>query len=298
MKRILILGGTGMLGHTLFAYLAAQEKWDVHTTARDYRGLAPCFPEELAAKVRPQVDADNFDTVIRGLAAVQPDIVINCIGLIKQTPLANDPLSAITVNSQLPHRLSMLCRTAGARLIHISTDCVFDGKKGNYREVEAANASDLYGRTKLLGEVAYPHCVTLRTSIIGHELKGYRGLVEWFMAQKGSVCGFKRALFSGFPTIEFARIISEYVLPNEDLSGVYHVSSEPISKYDLLTLIATSYDKEINIEPEAEFIIDRSLDSSLFQKSTGYRPPSWPELVEKMYQNFTAVPYYKKRKLC
>ncbi|MCK5405537.1 MAG: sugar nucleotide-binding protein, partial [Desulfobulbaceae bacterium] len=147
MKRIVILGGTGMLGHTLFASLAGQKKWDVSATSRDNKGLTELFPEQLAVKVRPLVDADNFDTVIRCLAAIQPDIVINCIGLIKQTSIANDPLSAITVNSQLPHRLSMLCRTAGARLIHISTDCVFDGQKGAYRENETSNATDLYGRT-------------------------------------------------------------------------------------------------------------------------------------------------------
>lgn len=295
MKRILILGGTGMLGHTLFAHLAGQGKWDVHATSRDSKGLTEWFPDHLAAKVRPMVDADNFDTVIRGLAGVQPDIVINCIGLIKQTSLANDPLSAITVNSQLPHRLSMLCRTAGARLIHISTDCVFDGQKGDYREDEHSNAMDLYGRTKYLGEVAYPHCITLRTSIIGHELKGFRGVIEWFLAQQGQMRGFKKAVFSGFPTIEFSRIISDYILPNDGLQGVYHVSSEPISKYDLLKIVAEKYGKEVEIEPDEDFYIDRSLDSSRFREITGYQPPAWPELVDDMYNNFEEAPYYNKR---
>ena len=295
MKRIVILGGTGMLGHTLFASLAGQKKWDVSATSRDNKGLTELFPEQLAVKVRPLVDADNFDTVIRCLAAIQPDIVINCIGLIKQTSIANDPLSAITVNSQLPHRLSMLCRTAGARLIHISTDCVFDGQKGAYRENETSNATDLYGRTKYLGEVAYPHCITLRTSIIGHELKGFRGLVEWFLAQEGSVRGFTKAFFSGFPTVELSRIIGEYVIPNDGLQGMYHVSSEPISKYDLLKIIAEKYDKTIEIEPDKDFFIDRSLDSSRFRQATGYQSPSWKKLVDDMFKNFEETRYYSKR---
>ena len=201
-----------MLGHALFAFLSNQKEMDVYATSRDSSGLSRWFPENYACRVRPLVDADYFDKIIRALAAIKPDIVINCIGLIKQAKLSEDPLSAITVNSQLPHRLSLICRAAGSRLIHISTDCIFDGQKGAYNESENSNASDLYGRTKYLGEISYPHCITLRTSIIGHELKGYRGLVEWFLAQKGSVKGFKKALFSGFPTIEFSRIISKYVI--------------------------------------------------------------------------------------
>jgi len=292
MEKILILGSTGMLGHTLFASLKRQNQWQVYATARTFKGCE-LFADMSKESLRSEVDADNFDSIIRAVAAFQPTVVINCIGLIKQVWGAGDPLSAITVNSQLPHRLSMLCKAAGARLIHISTDCVFDGKRGNYAEDDESNASDLYGRSKYLGEVSYPHSFTLRTSIIGHELKGYRGLVEWFLAQKGQVKGFKKAIFSGFPTIEIARILSEYVLPNKDLQGVYHVSSAPISKFDLLKLIAGKYGKEITIEPDEDFTIDRSLDSSRFRQATGYQPPSWPELVDRMYTNFINSSYYK-----
>ena len=284
-----------MLGHTLFSHLSDQTKLDVYATSRTASGLAPWFPEHLVKRVRGQVDADNFDTVIRALASIQPDIVINCIGLIKQVEAANDPLSAITVNSHLPHRLSLICKTANARMIHISTDCVFDGKKGGYKESDSSNANDLYGRTKFLGEVDYPNCITLRTSIIGHELKGFRGLVEWFLAQKETVRGFTNVIYTGFPTIELAHIISDFVIPNPDLQGVYHVSSEPISKYELLKLVAGRYEKHIEIEPYDEFFVDRSLDSSLFCKITRYSPPSWPELVDIMYQNYISASYYKKR---
>lgn len=296
MKKILILGGTGMLGHTLFSYLSLRKKWDVYATTRTAEGLSPWFPEDFARKVRPLVDADNFDTVVRALASIRPDIVINCIGLIKQLPMASDPLTAITVNSQLPHRISLICRTAGARLIHLSTDCVFNGCKGNYNESDPSNAEDLYGRTKYLGEVSYPHCITIRTSIIGHELKGYHGLIEWFLKQK-SVKGYTNVIFSGLPTIEISNIIGNYIIPNEQLKGVYHVSSLPIAKYELLKLLADQYSKEVDIEPYDDIKIDRSLDSSLFQTATQYTSPSWSQLVKIMYDNFVSSSHYQKRNL-
>ncbi|PKL52492.1 MAG: NAD(P)-dependent oxidoreductase [Nitrospira bacterium HGW-Nitrospira-1] len=288
-QKILILGGTGMLGHLLLRYFSAFPEYDVYATTRSLSGLQKCFPDDLLARFLPDsVDANYFDSIIRALASVQPDVVINCIGIVKQLPLADDPLTAITVNALLPHRISLISQTAGARLIHISTDCVFDGRKGMYSEKDHSNAKDLYGRTKFLGEISYPHCVTLRTSIIGHELKGKYGLLEWFLAQDKKARGFRKAIYSGFPTIELARIIHDYVLPNSELSGVYNVSSEPISKYDLLCLIAVRYGKEIEIEPYDDFVHDQSLDSTVFRKATGYQPPSWDKLVEVMHRDFIA----------
>lgn len=284
-----------MLGHALFAHLSNQKNLDIYATSRTKSGLAPWFPKSLANKVRGEVDATNFDKVVRAIASIQPDVVINCIGLIKQLPWASDPLSAITVNAQLPHRISLICRTANARMIHISTDCVFNGNKGAYTERDTPDANDLYGRTKLLGEVSYPHCVTLRTSIIGHELKVFNGLIEWFLSQKGTVNGYVNAIYSGFPTVELAHILSEFIIPNPDLQGIYHLSSESISKYELLKLVAEKYGKRQKIVPFADFFVDRSLDSSAFQKITGYSPPSWPELVNNMFQNFISAPYYKNR---
>jgi len=294
-KRVLILGGTGMLGHVLFLHLSSIKDYDVFATARSSKNLEDWFPEKLIDKIRPGVDADNFDTLIRAFAAIQPEIVINCIGLIKQLPMAKDPLSAITINSLLPHRISMLSRTAHARLIHISTDCVFDGEKGNYSETDVANPNDLYGMSKLLGEVAYPpHCITLRTSMIGHELKGKRGLIEWFLAQQNKVQGYSRVIYSGFPTIELAHIIADHIIPETDLTGIYHVSSNPISKYNLLKLVAEQYKKIIEIEPDDLFIQDRSLDSTLFRKLSGYRPLNWTELVDKMHKYYISSSFYNK----
>lgn len=288
-QKILILGGTGMLGHLLLRYLSSFPEYDVAATARSLSGMEKHFPSDMLARFRrDSVDANYFDSVIRALASVQPNIVINCIGIIKQLPMADDPLSAITANALLPHRISLISRIAGARVIHISTDCVFNGRKGMYTENDQSNAEDLYGRTKYLGEIVYPHCVTLRTSIIGHELKGRYGLIEWFLAQSQKVRGFRKAIYSGFPTIELARIIRDYVLSNPELKGVYHVSSEPISKYDLLRLVAEQYGKSIEIEAYDDLVQDRSLDSTAFRKATGYQPPSWNKLVEMMHKDFLA----------
>jgi dTDP-4-dehydrorhamnose reductase len=242
------------------------------------------LPNDLHPNVITGVDVENFDSLTRLLASVHPDVVINCIGLVKQLAVADDPLAAIPINSLLSHRLARLCEMAGARLVHMSTDCVFSGAKGMYTEVDASDAKDLYGRSKYLGEVDYPHAITLRTSIIGHELDGARSLVGWFLAQEGSVKGFNRAIFSGLPTVEIARIIRDYVIPYPELHGLHHVSAEPINKYDLLRLVAQVYGKTIEIIPDDNFTIDRSLDSTQFRELTGYTPPTWVELVRTMYQ--------------
>ena len=214
---------------------------------------------------------------------MKPDIASNCIGVVKQLAEAKNPLYAVPLNTMLPHRLASLCQIVGARLIHISTDCVFSGAKGNYLETDFPDADDLYGRSKLLGEVDYPHTVTLRTSIIGHEMAGRRSLLNWFLSQSGSVKGFTRAVFSGLPTIELSRVVRDYVLPRPELHGLYHVAAKPINKYDLLSLIAKVYGKEINIVPDKDFVIDRSLNADKFQKATGYMPPEWPDLIAAMF---------------
>lgn len=294
-ERILILGVTGMLGHTLFKEMNKNENFEVFGTTRNKNSLEGYFTAEELDTIRDGVDADNFETVIRAIASVQPTIIINCIGIIKQLPISKDPLTAITVNAQLPHRLSLVTRTANARLIHISTDCVFDGKKGNYTEQDLSNAEDLYGKTKYLGEVHYPHCITLRTSIIGHELKTNFSLVDWFMSQEGEVNGFTKAIYSGFPTIEMVNIISNYVIPNKTLSGLYHVSSDAISKYNLLDIIKNVYQKDIKINATDDFVLDRSMNSDHFQEATGYSSPSWEKMIEDMYYHVMNDPCYKNK---
>jgi dTDP-4-dehydrorhamnose reductase len=285
-KKILILGATGMLGHTLLTELAEKNGYDVHATARSLGDQTARLGTGLIAKIHGSVDADNFDSILRVLTEVKPAVVINCIGIIKQLPIAKNPIVSISINALFPHQLAEACQKIGARMIHFSTDCVFSGSKGNYTDDDPSDADDLYGKTKFLGEVACPHCVTLRTSIIGHELKGGYGLIDWFLAQEGKIRGFTKAIYSGFPTVEMANIITRHVISNKELSGLYQVSSAPISKYDLLRLVAERYGKRIEIEAYDGFHCDRSLDSSRFRKLTGYAPPSWPEMIEEMWRDY------------
>ena len=284
-KRVLILGANGMLGHCLLRNFSERQELETFATTRDRRLLSEHFTPSLIERVIGNVDAANPDSVLEALTGVRPDVVINCIGVIKQLSAARDPIVSITINALFPHRLALACKTVGARVIHISTDCVFTGDRGGYTEDDSPDATDLYGRTKLLGEVEDDHCVTLRTSLIGHELGSRYGLLEWFLSQKGSVRGFTNAIYSGLPTTEIARIVAEQVIPARGLRGVYHVSSAPISKYELLELVATRYDRDIQVERNEDIPCDRSLNSDRFQSVTGYRAPPWPELVDNMHED-------------
>ncbi|MDP2820534.1 MAG: SDR family oxidoreductase [Polaromonas sp.] len=281
--KVLVLGASGMLGNAVLRLFAQSPGYEVLASARSTSALR-LLPEELSDRVIFGVDVENMDSLIGLFAKARPDVVINCIGLVKQLAEADDPLAAIPINSLLPHRLARLCDVAGARLVHMSTDCVFSGAKGMYTEADMSDAKDLYGRSKYLGEVDYPHAITLRTSIIGHELSGAHSLVGWFLAHQGGVRGFRRAIFSGLPTVELARVIRDHVLVHPELHGVYHVSAEPINKFDLLTLIAKAYGKTIDITPDDRLAIDRSLDSSRFREVSGYQPQPWPELVRRMHE--------------
>jgi dTDP-4-dehydrorhamnose reductase len=279
--RVLVLGATGMLGSAVLRTFAASP---AHEVIGSVRSAATCrqLPKDLRERVIGGIDVESSDNLTRIFAQAQPSAVINCIGLVKQLTQLDEPLAAIQINALLPHRLARLCQVAGARLVHISTDCVFSGTRGMYRENDLADAQDLYGLSKYLGEVDYANAVTLRTSIIGHELASAHGLVGWFLSQTGTVHGFTRAVFSGLPTVELARVIRDYVLQRPELRGVYHVSAEPISKYDLLRLVAQTYGKTIEIVPDDKPVIDRSLDSTRFRQITGYTPPPWPELIRAM----------------
>lgn len=282
---IMILGATGMLGHTLARVLAgATTPFDLVLVSRSF-DPRPLFPELAEAISVTSIDVENTDALIGLFAKHRPDVVINCVGLVKQRADAEDPLAALPINAMLPHRLARLCEAASARLIHISTDCVFRGTQGMYHEADVCDAVDVYGQSKHMGEVAGTNAVTLRTSIIGHELQDRaQGLIGWFLGQSGSVRGFTRAMFSGLPTVELATIIRDQVLPRPDFSGLYHVASDPISKYDLLQLVAHEYRHKIEIEPDDKLVIDRSLDATRFNTETGYRTPDWPELVSRMHQ--------------
>ena len=290
--RVLILGGSGMLGHKLWQ--VCNDRFDAWVTVRgNYRAYAK-YNLFDTQRLLGGVDAFNFDTVVRALASAQPDVVINCIGIVKQVAAAKDPFISLALNSLFPHKLANLCRAAGVRLIHISTDCVFSGCKGMHTEDDVSDAEDLYGRSKFLGEVDGPGCLTLRTSIIGRELQTSNGLVEWFLSNRGGkVRGYTRAIYSGFTTLAISDIIANVIEHHPELSGVYHVSSEPINKYDLLCLLRDAYQMQVKIEPYPEVCIDRSLDSSRFRAATNFTPPTWDAMIQAIAEDST--PYDKWR---
>lgn len=280
--RILILGAGGMLGNAMIRVLSEKVDWQVYGTVRS-ESSKRFFTVDIAERLLSGVDVEQYDSLVQAFIHARPDVVINCVGLIKQLADADDPLQAIPINALLPHRLARLCELSGARLVHMSTDCVFAGDKGGYRESDPSDAKDLYGKSKFLGEVAYSHTITLRTSIIGHELQRAHSLVDWFLSQQGRCDGFTQAIFSGLPTVVLAQIVRDLVIPRTDLFGVYHVAAQPISKYNLLQLIADVYGKKIEIMANDRLVIDRSLNADRFREATGYTASSWPKLIELMH---------------
>jgi dTDP-4-dehydrorhamnose reductase len=284
-----------MLGHKAAQVLS--QRFDVYATFRDPQGLWRHFP--MYANAAPErliagVNAQDFHSVVRALGMARPDVVINCIGIIKQLKAASDPVTSLTINALFPHQLADLCGAAGARLFHVSTDCVFSGRKGHYTEADLTDAEDLYGRSKLLGELDRPGCLTLRTSIIGREFTRQTGLLEWFLSQRGrSVRGYKNAIYTGFPTQVLARILGDLIVVHPALAGLYQVASPAISKYDLLVKLRAAMNLAIEIEPYDDPPCDRSLSAARFVAATGYRIPTWNEMVAELAADST--PYEEWR---
>jgi dTDP-4-dehydrorhamnose reductase len=279
--KVLVLGASGMLGHKLMQKL--HDKFDVIGTLRS--NVNPLPPKiGSGMKLIHGVSATNLDTVRHAIDTVKPNVVINCIGIIKQRKIAKDAIQSIEINALFPHLLTNICNEQNIRMIHFSTDCVFSGKKGPYLETDPSDAYDLYGKTKYLGEVDAPNSLTLRTSIIGREIHEKASLVDWFLSQRGGqVKGFKNALYTGFTTVAMADLIMDIINKHPDLFGVWHVSSDPINKYDLLMLINQVYKLGIEIAPDETFICDRRLDSSKFRKEAAFQPKSWQQMIKDMY---------------
>jgi dTDP-4-dehydrorhamnose reductase len=283
--KILVLGASGMIGSAIFRVLSNESHYEVYGSIRS-KELKKFFKDDLNKRLVICSDILDQIQLVRLFSEIKPNVVINCIGLTKHHKEAGDVLLAVSLNTTLPHRLADLCKASSARLIHISTDCVFSGLRGNYLEEDDSDATDVYGKSKYLGEVVNKsHTITLRTSTIGHELHSSYGLLEWFLAQEGSCTGFNKAFFSGLPNTVFAEIIRDYIIPNPELYGLYHVGAAPISKYELLKLIAIQYNKSIAIIFDEKCAIDRSLNTSLFSHITGYHAPSWPQLIKSMYKS-------------
>lgn len=270
-----------MLGHKLVQRLSG--RFDVWTTVRG----RPCTYARYGlieeARVVGGVDVLNWDSIEDVMSRVRPDALVNCVGIIKQLPSAHDPVLSLSINALLPHRLQRLCVAAGARLLHVSTDCVFSGRKGAYTEDDTSDAIDMYGRTKYLGETSGEGALTVRTSVIGRELATTSGLVEWLLSQRGRrVHGYRHAIYTGFTTERMAEITAFLLRDRPELHGTIQVSSDPISKYDLLHLLREAFGVDLEIEPADDVQIDRSLDSSRFRTMTGFVPVSWPDMVREL----------------
>ncbi len=274
-----------MLGHTLWERLPLHFP-DTHTTLR--KGAADYGHDDLLKRdgVIEHVDVTDFRLLAGVLKAVKPAVILNCIGLTKRREEPQNPIPSIMLNALFPHQLAALAKDLGAWLLHFSTDCVFDGKTGGYGDDSPANATDLYGRTKGLGEVLGSHVLTLRSSFIGKELVKGTELLEWFLSQKGVVRGFKNAIYTGLTTLELCRVIEKLLLEYPRASGLYNVSSAPISKFDLLKLIGTKMHPDVDIVPDESFCCDRSLDSTRFRREFNYTPPAWTTMVEELSQEY------------
>jgi dTDP-4-dehydrorhamnose reductase len=285
--RILILGGDGMLGHQLLK--SWQPEHDVRVTLRRPVDVYERFGLFTNANSIGGIDAQDLQAIREVIQAWRPEAVVNCIGIVKQRSEAKAAIPSIEINSLLPHRLLEFCEGVGARLVHISTDCVFSGDRGDYRETDRPDPVDLYGRSKLLGEVETAPGLTIRTSIIGLELSRFTGLIEWFLAQRGMIRGFTRAIYSGVTTRELARVIA-YVLANcPDLHGVWQVASQPITKHDLLVDLARLLGRDdVNIVPDDSFACDRSLRGDAFAGRTGYRVAAWDTMLSELADDIRA----------
>ncbi len=281
--KIAVLGAGGMLGHKMFQQLQGSFPTTIGITRR---GPVPCADP---GAILSGFDAGDFERLAGALRLIRPDYIVNCVGIIKQRAEAKDPIKSITINALLPHRLASLASSWGGRLIHFSTDCVFSGAHGGYREDDASDACDLYGRTKYLGEVQTGNTLTLRTSIIGRELGRRRSLLEWFLSQKGgAVRGFRRVIWSGVTTIHAAWLVSRIIRDHPGLSGLYQVAGCPISKHDLLCLLRDAYSRQIEIIPDESESCDRSMSGEKLRQAIGYTAPAWTELIRELASDSTS----------
>ncbi|SPY79332.1 dTDP-4-dehydrorhamnose reductase family protein [Providencia rustigianii] len=283
--KILILGASGMLGYSVFSHLVECSDLNVLGTVRNISGKEKFFKNKEDNLIK-NINVYDISTLKNIICDIKPNIIINCIGIIKQQNLSKQYIDSIKINALFPHELASICQLTGSKLIHFSTDCVFSGNIGSYTEKSIPDATDLYGRSKFLGEVNYDNHLTLRTSIIGHELVSNLSLVDWFLSQKESVNGYTNAIFSGLPTCYIAKLLIEKIIPADNLSGLYHLSVDPIDKFKLLSLISQTYNKKIKICESKDLTIDRSLISKKFRIKTDFTPPSWEDLIGYMYADY------------
>ena len=293
VAKIMVLGGTGMLGHKMFQVLRQQFSGVFCTVRHDIRKSPFDLVQLLQGNdVVQGVNVSDFAALRATLSAFRPEFIINCVGVIKQRTEATSAIPCIAINSLLPHTLAEMASGWGGRVIYFSTDCVFSGKKGSYVEEDCSDAEDLYGRSKYLGEVVGENALTLRTSIIGRELREHRSLLDWFLSQNHkTVRGFRKVIYSGVTTNHLAEQIASILLRYPSLNGLYQVASEPISKFNLLHLLGEAYELDILIEPDDQEVSDRSMRCDRLSDAIGYKCPPWPDLVRQLANDIT--PYGK-----
>lgn len=287
--KILVLGVSGMLGHKMLQLLSAQYE-NVFGTMRGslsdprYRVIAQLVP----GRVLEGLDLGDARIASELIADLRPEVVVNCVGAIKQRPEAIDPVTSIRLNSVLPHVVANELRPWQGRLIHFSTDCVFSGLKGGYRESDASDATDIYGKSKYLGEPLQGNSLVLRTSMIGRELVHSESLLEWFLSMNHKqVRGYKKHWWSGVTTNHLSGLVGDIIRSHPRLTGLYQVSSGKIAKYDLLCLLRDAYALDVEITPDTEAFCDRSLSGDLFREAIGYEAPPWAQLIEELVKDPT-----------
>jgi len=293
IAKVIVLGGAGMLGHKMFQTL--RERFDgVYCTVREDVPKAALGRIELLQgnDVIPGIDVTDISKLEATLSSIRPSYLINCIGLIKQRATATSPIHSIEINSLLPHKLAQMASKWDGHVIHFSTDCVFNGERGSYSELDPSDAQDLYGKTKFLGEVAVVNALTLRTSIIGRELTQHRSLLDWLLAQNHkAIRGYRKVIYSGVTTNHLADLVASIIQKHPSLSGLYQVASDPISKYDLLCLLREVYRLDMRIEPDDLETSDRSMKCDRLRQAIAYRCPTWPFLAQQLAEDNT--PYKK-----
>ena len=278
-KKILIFGASGMLGHMLIRVLSPHH-YVVGTTTSQYNVQSPLARILSRDNLIDLVDVHNLSTVEIAIRETKPDVIINCVGLIKQKMGTTNSVEAIQLNSLFPHQLAEICHKSNIRFIHFSTDCVFQGTSGIKRLSDTPNATDLYGLSKLLGEVSTWRCLTLRTSIVGRQLFGSESLFEWAISQRGTVVnGYKNAIYTGLTTNRLSQIIKKVIEDFPELSGIHQVASSPISKFELISKLNDHLKLNLRIKPETEFHCDRTLDGAEFNKLTNIDIPSWDDML-------------------
>ena len=280
--KILILGVNGMLGHKFLYHLAQNDQFEVIGTIRRKKYNFPSVFKDLNFNLITQLDCKDLKNIKQLVS--EADVVLNSIAMIKQKTSVS-PEEFLEVNGIFPHKLAQICWFSETRLIHISTDCVFSGKRGWYSEEDVPDPIDVYGVSKAVGEIRYGKNLTLRTSIIGTELETSYGLLEWFrQTEDESVSGFKKALWSGFTTDWLAELITRVILELPNLRGLYNIGTKkPIDKYSLLHLINDRFNLNKKISEDTSFVIDRSLNSELFFKITKFPRPTISQQVSRIF---------------